>query len=186
MDLVYTFLENGGTGGWKKLAGDEEMEAAVRPLLRTLASRIPAEKVDGLPLLALRAEELVVAWLTVRRMEDVLRTEGVCLCEHAPNAGDAQDKKRAVFKGVHPLVEKAAKARDRLRKALKEFEDARTGPADAGGTGALADQAGPLLRLGQGVLDDALAFEQRKKKRTPAKKSAAARAKRSNSPANDA
>ncbi|MEA3364875.1 MAG: hypothetical protein U9Q79_04465, partial [Candidatus Hydrogenedentes bacterium] len=71
-----------------------------------------------------------------------------------------------VFKEVHPMVEKATKARERVRKALQELEEACKTTAAAGGSGALAEEAAPLLRLGDGVLDDALAFEKRKQKRS--------------------
>ena len=155
MRFLSDLLRNKYGNGWKQLGGTEEIEALARPLEEALAPHLAAGP-GRLPALALRAEELVVAWLTARRMEDVLRNEGVCRM---------QQENAKLFKEVHPVVEKAMKARERVRKALQELEDACKTTAAAGGSGALSEEAEPLLRLGDGVLEDAVDFEKRKQKR---------------------
>jgi len=155
MGFLPDLLQNQYGDGWGQLGGTEEIEALARPLAEALAPHLDA--VPGrLPALALRAEDLMVAWLIARRMEDVLRNEGVCRM---------QKENAELFKEVHPMVEKAMKARERVRKALQEIEEACKATAASGGSGALSDEAGPLLRMGEGVLEDAIDFEKRKQKR---------------------
>lgn len=179
MSFLSTLLRNHYGNGWKKLGTDTEVEA----LVTTLEAAVGPSLAGAGPLLllsiALRAEELVMTWLAARRMEDILRAEGVyrtqekrerrSKAETAPN--NSAKENQHVFKEVHPMVEKAMKARERVRKALQELEDACKATAAAGGSGALAEEAAPLLRLGDGIMDDALAFEKRKQKRSARTKS---------------
>jgi hypothetical protein len=172
MAFLSELLHNHLTPGWGELGGLVEtariagaLEAALNPIIAAAGASVT-------PSLALRAEELVVAWLVARRMEDILRTEGVCRMQDNPDTPDPETTNRRkdkplpkVFKEVHPMVEKAMKARERVRKALQELEEACKATAASGGTGALGDEVTALLRLGDGVLDDALAFEKRKTKR---------------------
>jgi hypothetical protein len=150
-------LRNRPGGGWALLERDSEVEALAGCLETVLAPFLGGQGAALLPLVALRAEELVVAWLIARRMEDILRAEGVCTLQVVE--GELR------FKEIHPMVEKSMKARERVRKALQELEEACKATAVSGGSGALGDEVGPLLRLGEGVLEDALNFEKRKQKR---------------------
>lgn len=174
MKFLSELLRNQYGDGWERLGTDVEVEALVTRLEAAVGPSIAASGPALLPSIALRAEEVVVAWLIARRMEDVLRTEGVCRMQakgkqrgHAETAQDNNpSENESVFKEVHPMVEKAMKARERVRKALEELEEACKNTAATGGSGALAEEALPVLRLGDGVLDDALAFEKRKQKRS--------------------
>ncbi len=157
MEFLSELLRNQFGDGWAHLGSDLEVEELASALESALGPLIAASGSALVPSVALRAEELVAAWLTARRMEDVLRAEGVCRMQE----GDNQ-----CFKEVHPMVEKATKARERVRKALQELEAACKATAASGGTGALGDEVSSLLRLGDGVLDDALAYEKRKSKRS--------------------
>jgi len=174
MKFLSELLRNHYGNGWENLGTDIEIEALVTTLEAAVRPCLAASGPALVPSIALRAEELVLAWLTARRMEDVLRAEGVCRMQdktarrgHADTPQNARtNENEPVFKEVHPMVEKATKARERVRKALQELEEACKTNAAAGGSGALAEEAAPLLRLGDGILDDALAFEKRKQKRS--------------------
>ena len=156
MKFLSDLLRNDPGGGWAHLGHDTEVEALAGTLEAALGPFLAASGAGLLPLVALRAEELVVAWLIARRMEDVLRAEGACRrpAEEGPR-----------FTEVHPMVEKSMKARERVRKALQELEEACRATAVSGGAGALGEEVAPLLRLGEGVLEAALDFEKRKSKR---------------------
>lgn len=110
------------------------------------------------PLILLRLEDLVGAWLAARRIESHLWASGVFTAEAPKRGQEAADAGVA----VSSLVDHAGKARERTRKAMKDLEEAceKLGtPIDQG----LADAVKPLLEQSHGVLDDALAFEQRKR-----------------------
>jgi len=110
------------------------------------------------PLILLRLEDLTTAWLAARRIEAVLWDTGV-FTETPTRRGHEAEASHAA---VSALVEHAGKARERTRKAMKDLEEAceKLGtPIDQG----LADQVKPLLEQSAGVLEDALAFEQRKR-----------------------
>ena len=158
MHFLSQLLHNYLGDRWQSSKPDPDAQAFLESLESALTPILAATGPALVPSLALRAEELVLAWLAARRMEDILRTEGVCRMQK-------DEKNQEVFKEVHPMVEKAMKARERVRKALLELEAACKATAASGGTGALGDEVSPLLRLGDGVLDDALAFEKRKSKR---------------------
>jgi len=151
-------LRNHPGGGWALLERDAEVETLAGCLETVLKPFLEGQGAGLLPLVALRAEELVAAWLIARRMEDILRAEGVCHMHVVE--GELR------FKEVHPMIEKSMKARERVRKALQELEDACKATAVSGGSGALGEEVSPLLRLGEGVLEDALNFEKRKQKRS--------------------
>ena len=106
-------------------------------------------------LVLFRADDVVVNYVIVRRLEAELDVR----------AGKLEP-------GV---VEAVGKARDRLRKAIKEFEDmvSVAGPPSAL---SFADSMKPILERADGVLEEAMAFEARKKKRgqTPVSTRAAA------------
>jgi hypothetical protein len=127
---------------------------------RALAARFVSEVEDVFerhgveltPLLALRVQDVLVSYLVVRRLEETLRRDGIVLGEH-PHSSDEEEGKPA---RVHPALEAAAKARERLRRAVHELEEActRAGtPIDLG----LADRMKPILKQARGVLDEALA-----------------------------
>ncbi len=157
MKFLSDLLRNHPGGGWAHLGPETEAEALAGSLETVLGPFLAGPGAGLLPLVALRAEELVAAWLIARRMEDVLRAEGVCRMH------DEEGEPR--FKEVHPMVEKSMKARERVRKALQELEEACKTTAVSGGAGALGEEVAPLLRLGEGVLEDTLDFEKRKQKR---------------------
>jgi len=110
------------------------------------------------PLILLRLEDLMTAWLAARRIEAILWETGVFA--DAPKRRGQDGDEPALT--VTALVDHAGKARERTRKAMKDLEEAceKLGaPIDQG----LADTVKPLLEQSAGVLEDALAFEQRKR-----------------------
>jgi hypothetical protein len=93
----------------------------------------------------LRLEDVLSSYLVVRRLQ-----QAVWLTET-----EEHESGRAGVAAIAAAAESLAKARERLRKAMKELEDlcAKTGtPIDVG----LADRVQPLLERTKGVLEDAL------------------------------
>lgn len=85
----------------------------------------------------LRMDDVILNFLVVRRFEDSLREQGVFALDKngEPNMSS----------GANWAVEVAAKARERLRKALKEFEDGLPDRAPAPKTiRGLADDLMPI------------------------------------------
>ena len=152
MDLLQELKRRGGGRLCGLIAADEKRSAVSR-FVRQLEKLIRRRGAEPTLLLSLRAEELVVAWLTARRIEDALRTEGVCRPnEDGPSA-------------LHPLVEALGKARDRLRRVIKEFEDALPAQAPPQAAKGLAEQVAPLLKLGADYLDRPIDFAAQEEQR---------------------
>jgi hypothetical protein len=97
-------------------------------------------------------EEIVCLRITAWRLERLLWTDGLF---PARKEGGATGP-------VHPGVDALAKTRERYRKAMKEFLDRFEGDAEKSGMG-LADLVVPLFKKGEGVLEDTIEFEARKK-----------------------
>lgn len=116
-------------------------------LLRELDALFASNKVTVSPLLAIRVEDALVAFLAVRRV-----------LEAAPDEHQG--------KPFHDYLEQLNKAIERRRKAVKELEDTceRAGaPREQG----LAERLLPLIERAEGVIEDAHAFEQRKQAQQP-------------------
>ena len=129
--------------------------AAARAFLEEMESMLETRGVAKTVPVALRVVEVLSATLTARALEQAVYTKGVVQQEE----NDADPK-------LHPFLEAMAKAMERRRKALSELEDscARVGkPIEAG----LAETLRPLLKRADGVLEDALDYERRKKARKP-------------------
>ena len=127
-----------------------EESALTGVLAKSMADDFARHGVADSPLLAMRAEDVIVSYLHVRRVEAPLKQP------ESDQSGNPPDAKTIVA-----LIETAGKARERLRKAMKELEDAcaKAGtPIDGG----IADQMKPLLKQAEGVLEDALRFEKEK------------------------
>jgi len=126
-----------------------------KPVRNFFGKVLRAEERQGVSrmLLALfRADDVATNYVIVRRLEAGL------------DAGDG--------KLDAPAVEAVGKARDRLRKATKEFED-MLGDAGRAAERSFADSMKPILERAGGVLEDAIEFEARKKKRGGAATAAA-------------
>ena len=138
--LLETWRE-AGAGSALRTPGDQPF---VSGLVNGLARVFTENGVAVTPLLVLRTEDLVLASLALRRVLDGF-------------AGDTAELTAA----DHELLNKAV---ERRRKAVRELEDAcqRAGtPLDKG----LADEMAPLIEQAEGVLEDAHAFEQRKREK---------------------
>jgi hypothetical protein len=123
---------------------DAEERLCARDLVERLAAQFDARGVVETPLLALRVNDLVVSLLLVRRIESQLAELPECPESEKPNA-----------RSPATLAEAVGKARERMRKAMKELEDscAKLGtPIDRG----LADALRPIMLQGRGVDDVAL------------------------------
>lgn len=127
--------------GWMT-AGEHRL---TEKITRTMGREFSRYGVVVSPLVALRVEDVIVSYLVVRRLETAF-TEPT-----------TPEEAKAAAAGI----EAAGKARERLRKAMKELEEAcaKAGtPIDDG----IAGQMKPLLLKTVGVLEDALRFEAEK------------------------
>jgi hypothetical protein len=105
------------------------------------------------PLMVLRTEDVLVSHLMVQRIEQDLAEDG------DPDMDPKEQRARPLA-----LIEAAGKARERLRKAMKELEDACTKAGTPIDTG-LADRMRPLLQQTEGTIEDALRFAEEKRER---------------------
>lgn len=124
---------------------DEERSLA-KDLLWRLRKLFKERGVAETPLMVLRVDDLCVSLLLAKRAEEAL----------APNAGlgTEQTKGSGERGSLTAAVESAGRTRERLRKAMKELEEAcaKMGtPVDVG----LADRMRPLLKRTAGILEEA-------------------------------
>jgi hypothetical protein len=127
-----------------------DQAAAAQRCAREMADMLAEHGVSLSPLVVLRAHDVLASFV------DVLRLEQAASCAPA-----------AELKEASAGAEATGKARERMRKAIKELEEAcrKAGrPIDEG----LADAMKPLVLRAEGVLEDALAFEQAKAERKDA------------------
>ncbi|MFP4502918.1 MAG: hypothetical protein ACLFTT_18140 [Candidatus Hydrogenedentota bacterium] len=108
------------------------------------------------PLIVLRTEDVIVSHLMVRRIEHGLAESG---------AAELETKEQRATRAA--IIEAAGKARERLRKAMKDLEDACTKAGTPIDTG-LADRLRPLLQQAEGTIEDALRFAREKRQREEA------------------
>jgi len=120
---------------------DDAERRLARRFMRGMSALFNEHGVADTPLLALRVNDVLVSWLLVRRAETGL----------FPGALDPGDDRAAAA-----VIEAVSRARERMRKAMKELEDAcaKGGtPIDAG----LADQVRPILKQAAGLAEEAAA-----------------------------
>jgi hypothetical protein len=92
-----------------------EEQPFVDGLLRALGQFLAAHGVAPTPLLALRVQALVLHAVQAARLEATLSAGALVLWPEPDSRGRA---------ALNPAVEAAAKERERMRKAIKELEDA--------------------------------------------------------------
>ncbi len=148
---------------WRELFPLEHLEqrtgavgaSLVQALLADMRLLFQQAGIAPTSLLLLRVQDVVYSFLLVMELEAALRQP------LEPDDSKARDTTgRAAWLRE---VEAIGRARERLRKAMKELEDtcARMGrPVD----GSLAERMLPLLEKTEGVIEDAIAFEQAKKR----------------------
>ncbi len=106
-------------------------------LVEDMAAFLKSHGVRQTPLVVLRVHDVLASFLDVLGAEETLA---------------ATDEPKTA------AVESAAKARERLRKAMKELEESCERLGSPIGKG-LADAMKPILKASEGVLEDALAYE---------------------------
>lgn len=94
------------------------------------------------PSAVMRLEGIIILYVMARRV-------GLKALAAGLEPGPGEDRKP-------PDGEEVGKAQERLRKALKEFEDAVGGTPDAAATG-IADLLRPLLKETEGIVEEAVA-----------------------------
>ncbi len=127
------------------------MNEAERRQVRLLAGKLRhlflSRGVPETPLLALRGDDLCVSLLLAKRAEEALAF-------HAGAPGLEDTDKGAAGRAAVAALETAGRARERLRKAMKELEDAcaKMGtPLDTG----VADSLKSLMKRGAGTAEAA-------------------------------
>ena len=127
----------------------EETEVTQR-FVRGMKRLFKRHGVKETPLLALRVDDVIVSYLLVCRIEAGLehRTAG-------EPEGSAKGTGRA-SNSLVSLVDAAGKARERMRKAMKELEDLCGSGETANGGLGLADLLKPLMTKTDGVIELAL------------------------------
>ena len=105
-----------------------------------------ARDVELTSLVLLRANDVVVSYLVERKLEEAVWKAGPIVADK-----DAQP----TAKQTVDLMEALGKAQERLRKAMKEFEEVLVSAGGPTGVG-FADRVKPVLKKAEGVLKDAL------------------------------
>jgi len=121
---------------------DSERELA-KDTVRRLRRLFKSRGVTETPLIALRVDDLCASLLLAQRAEDAL----VRLPTLDP------DPSKVVGERAAAAIESAGRARERLRKAMKELEQAcaKMGtPVDIG----IADRMKPIMRKAAGVIEE--------------------------------
>ena len=115
----------------------------VRHLMYAIEDLFSAHDAEVSPSVALRVEDVAASWIVAGRLEMALPR---------PTGGDAVEPAPPPV----ALLNHIGKARERLRKAIKELEDhcPKAGTPIAMG---LAEEVAPLLKRAEGVMEEALA-----------------------------
>ncbi|MCC6491090.1 MAG: hypothetical protein IT364_26620 [Candidatus Hydrogenedentes bacterium] len=142
-NTLQTFLEQWTDPGWLARYFDPEeadlVAAAVRDCRRNLRKTGP----DSAPAGIIRLEGVLTLYILARRAGLGALRGGL------PNVSEGDDN------GV-PGGDDVGKAQERLRKALKEFEDSAPGSAQAPASAGIADLLKPLLKETVDVLPAAM------------------------------
>lgn len=136
----------------------EEESKTARVFLTAMAHFFEQHGVVVTPFVVLRTEGLLADTVVARRIESVFRERPNLL---APGKDGAPE----CASNVIPAVETAGKLRERSRKTMKELEET----CEKAGTSidkGLAGKMLPVLKRAEGVLEDALGFEEKKQRRT--------------------
>lgn len=137
---------------------DEEVVEAFVAGMRAVFER---QGVVETPLLILRMEDVLANYLLVGRAERISETGPARTANR--KEGGTEVAERNTEPHAPGLDEHIGKARERLRKSMKELEEscAKAGtPIDAG----LADVMRPILKKAEGVLEGALRDHPRKRR----------------------
>jgi len=149
---------------------DEAEQALVARIAGDMAETYERGGVEVTPLHVLRVDGLASQVLAVRRIETLV-------ANWTPPTADSGEKGASKGQGAGAtliqLVDALGKAWERVMKMAKEIEEGlgMTGPTRPLG---LPDRMRPLLKKAEGVLEDAIEFEKKKRRR---KQRAAERAK---------
>ncbi len=139
-------------GRMRQRGNDESIAQAFVEDMQALFTR---QGVVETPLLVLRVDDVFANYLLVIQAEKAL--------DDAQEQPDKDESIRISKPIALGLEENVGKARERLRKSMKELEESctRAGtPIDIG----LADLMKPILKKAEGVLDDALRAEPTKRR----------------------
>jgi hypothetical protein len=111
------------------------------------------------PTLIMRIEDVVHSHILVGRLEMDIWQKGVVFTPPVPEEDEQNTTSRrrtaSQKEYINPAVEALGKARERLRKAMKELED-NCGTVAAPTQRNLAEEVLPLLKKGEGVMAEVL------------------------------
>ena len=137
----------------------EEEQNRVKKLGQSLRRSLKARHIEDEPFIALRVEDLCVSWVIAKRVETELcmpensrKAEAKEDPQSSPEQSEAARKKleREAAAARAAAVDAVGRARERLRKSLKELEDA-CGKGGAPARRGLADELMPLMLRAEGV-----------------------------------
>ncbi len=119
---------------------DAERDAVVM-LVNGFSAILDAANLGDSPFFALHLQDLLSTWITVNRIEEHLWEKGVVLKDEGGK--------------INPLVEVVGKARERLRRSMKDLEDlsAKSGQGLAEG---LPDQFRRLMKRAEAIIEEAM------------------------------
>lgn len=160
---------------------------ALAGFVRRLAVMFEQRDIRVTPTLEIRALDVMTWWLMARRLQRELIGEplvekpepaGTPAPEGAKRARKAPARKKAVavpgktaYPAIHAGLEGLGKVWDRLRKARADLE-AIVGLKRPVFKGGLPDLMKPLMKQAEGIMEDAVAYEERRLRKAARKKKA--------------
>ena len=144
----------------KKASGaDTPSREQVAAFEKKIVALLKQRGVEVTPIVETRAKDMATWWWLAQHYEAVLRDSE----SGTSSAGAGQTGWKP-----HPSVDALAKTWERLRRAMKELED-MCGQESATPRGGLASRMKPIIEKTQGVLEDAIEFERKKRERAARK-----------------
>ncbi len=152
--------------------------ATIEKLVAGFETLLESRSVEASPFVVLRMHDVITQYRVARNIERAVFAEGVVadpppkIDEQHPvvNGVSSNGHKRSSAAKIdvgslvlHPGIESLAKAWDRMRKALNELEGV-CGTEASSHVPSLADLATPILERADGVLEEAVAAENERRR----------------------
>lgn len=142
----------------------------IEKLVAGFETVLEARGVKPTPFVIMRMHDVITQYRLARRIERTVFTDGVVAQSGADAGGEAgstngrgRTKRAERVRALHPGIDSLAKAWDRVRKALSDFEQV-CAAEDSGHVPSLADLAAPLLERTEGVMEEAIAVEDERRR----------------------
>lgn len=140
--------------------------ATIEKLVTGFETVLEAREVKPTPFVVLRMHDVITQYRLARRIERAVFGQGVVVDPKNGAVdtaiGNGAAKQSARSDSLHPGIEPLAKAWERVRKALTELERVCGGDT-SDHVPSLADLATPLLERADGVMEEAIAVENKRR-----------------------